>query len=461
MGKQSPNQQDGLIEKLRLDKQELKTQLNDLDARLNREFPDYAELTMPKPITVEQVQQLLKPGEALVAYALSKIGSFAWLVTPESVNFRKIYRDRDTFNLRIQRVLTALNPNDNPNLAKPFPLYDAGFLYLELIGLDAKRLEKVKTLLVVADGPLESLPFSVLLDISMIGSKDDYQKLPWLARKWATVTLPTVSSLRALRTLTKGTRANQPFVGFGDPNFSGTSSSTRGVGGVRLIKEISSQTGGELADPNQLRQVLAPLPETAGELRAIADTFGASHDNVFLQDKATVPTVTALDLSQYRVVDFATHALVAGEVEEYKLGKVEPAIALTPPQIATLENDGLLRASQVAQLKLNADWVVLSACNTAASDGTPGVVGLSGLAKAFFYAGARAMLVSHWPVLSKPAIELTTSMFKTWQQQPELGRAEALRRTQMAMVDNPVQPYFAHPASWAAFVVAGEGGIGR
>ncbi|KOR29271.1 hypothetical protein TI03_02710, partial [Achromatium sp. WMS1] len=88
----------------------------------------------------------------------------------------------------------------------------------------------------------------------------------------------------------------------------------------------------------------------------------------------------------------------------------------------TKDNDGLLRASQIAQLKLNADWVVLSACNTAAADGSTGAPGLSGLAKAFFYAGARALLISHWYVLSEPAVDLTTKMFQQWQQNPNIGR---------------------------------------
>ena len=102
----------------------------------------------------------------------------------------------------------------------------------------------------------------------------------------------------------------------------------------------------------------------------------------------------SLDLSTTKVVGFATHGLIAGDLP--KLG--EPALALTPPKEPTPEDDGLLRASEVTQLKLNADFVVLSACNTAAADGTPGAEGLSGLAKAFFYAGARSLLVSHWPV---------------------------------------------------------------
>ena len=117
---------------------------------------------------------------------------------------------------------------------------------------------------------------------------------------------------------------------------------------------------------------------------------------------------------------------------------------------------GLLTASEVAQLKLNADWFILSLCNKAAADGTSGARGLAGLAKAFFYAGSRALLVSHWPVVSDAAVALTTRMLAA--AKTGLTRAEAHRQAMMAMIDTgPAQN--AHPALWAPFVVVGEGGI--
>jgi CHAT domain-containing protein len=113
-----------------------------------------------------------------------------------------------------------------------------------------------------------------------------------------------------------------------------------------------------------------------------------------------------LGLADYRAVYFATHGLLAGDVK----GLGEPSLALTIPNEPSELDDGLLTASEVAQLKLNADWVVLSACNTAAGD-KPGAEALSGLARAFFYAGARALLVSHWAVDSDAATRLTTTTF--------------------------------------------------
>jgi CHAT domain-containing protein len=134
----------------------------------------------------------------------------------------------------------------------------------------------------------------------------------------------------------------------------------------------------------------------------------------------------------------------------------EPSLALTLPKEPSDLDDGLLTASEVAPLKLNADWVVLSACNTIAGD-KPGAEALSGLARAFFYAGARALLVSHWAVDSNAATRITTTTFDILKNDPKLGRAEALRRAMLAYMNDATDPRNAYPALWAPFVVIGEG----
>jgi CHAT domain-containing protein len=175
-----------------------------------------------------------------------------------------------------------------------------------------------------------------------------------------------------------------------------------------------------------------------------------------LGSAATETTVKALSdqgrLASYRVVHFATHGLLAGETESVGSG-AEPALLLTPPDEATQADDGLLTASEVAHLKLNAQWVVLSACNTAGG-AKAGAQPLSGLARAFFYAGARSLLVSHWYVDSDAAVKLVTGTFARAKLNPSEGRAEAVRRAMLALIDSSGG---AHPATWAPFVVVGEG----
>ena len=131
---------------------------------------------------------------------------------------------------------------------------------------------------------------------------------------------------------------------------------------------------------------------------------------------------------------------------------------MTPPDTATRGDDGLLTASEAAQLKLNADWVILSACNTAAADGSPNSEALSGLTKAFFYAGSRALLVSHWPVVSDAALRLTTGALGELKSNPRIGRSEALRRSMLGLMTDEEFLHYAHPVFWAPFFVVGEGG---
>src|SRR5262249_15149189 len=159
-------------------------------------------------------------------------------------------------------------------------------------------------------------------------------------------------------------------------------------------------------------------------------------------------------LAAYRIVHFATHGALSGEL---KAG-AEPGLILTPPDTATPEDDRYLSASAISGLKLRADWVILSACNTAASGGESAEA-LSGLSRSFFYAGARALLVSHWAVDSDATVALITKTLSTMAADKTVGRSEALRRSMVALIEQG-EPYEAHPAYWAPFVVVGEGAAG-
>ena len=205
-----------------------------------------------------------------------------------------------------------------------------------------------------------------------------------------------------------------------------------------------------------------PLPETADELCTVGRELGVPAPEldkaINLGSRATVTQVKALSqsgaLARARVVHFATHGLLAGETALFAKAKAEPALLLTPPAEASEDDNGLLTASEVAQLNLNADWVVMSACNTAAGS-SDGAEALSGLARAFFYAGARSLLVSHWEVDSEAAVAITTGAVNAMKANPGIGRAEALRSAEAALIAKGGR--FAHPSVWAPFVLVGNG----
>jgi CHAT domain-containing protein len=294
-------------------------------------------------------------------------------------------------------------------------------------------------------------------------------------RDHALTVLPSVSSLKALRQLAKDSHADRALIGFGNPLLDGpdaryakwaSAARAKQFRPKTLTQRIVALTGERrgvvplklrrgLADVNQIR-MLGPLPETADELCSVARDLGVNGDEIRLGARATEAEIKRLseagELAKYRMIHFATHGALAGQVS----GNSEPGLLLTPPDTATETDDGYLSASEIAALKLDADWVILSACNTAAG-GVEGAEALSGLARAFFYAGARALLVSHWAVDSDAAVKLITGTVGRMAADKGVGRAEALRRSMLALIDTG-KVNEAHPSYWAPCVVVGQGG---
>jgi CHAT domain-containing protein len=219
------------------------------------------------------------------------------------------------------------------------------------------------------------------------------------------------------------------------------------------------RNNGGIADVADIRS-WAPLPETADELCDVAHDLGVDpKTHLYLGATAAETKIKQLSadgvLAKYKIVHFATHGAIAGQVSRAS----EPGLLLTRPDKASETDDGYLSASEIAALKLDADWVILSACNTAAG-GAQGAEALSGLARAFFYAGARSLLVSHWEVNSDATVKLITKAIAELKANPKIGRAEALRRSMLSLITTR-KDYEAHPAFWAPFLLVGEGGAAR
>ena len=454
LGAPDGKRNDALIANLHAESARARKSFDETSAQIAREFPAYAELSSPAPLSVAQTQALLKPDEALVSFISMGDKSYVFAVTREGDLWRQIPLGDTAIGDRVSKLRLGLFDPAPDAAPKPFDL-DASFeLYSAIMGPVESVIAGKPKLLVVPTGALTSLPFHVLITRKpdpAVAPNDRYRQAAWLLNDKAITVLPSVASLRALRSFAKASRATKPFIGFGDPLLQ-RSGSVDKRGAARNVQAYQTYYNGTQVDIDRLRTGLPALPDTADELREVAHDLGASDDDVKLGAAATVTTVKAMPLEQYRVIDFATHGLVAGEVS----GLSEPALVLSLPDKPTAEDDGLLTASRIAKLNLDADWAVLSACNTAAGD-RPGAEGLSGLARAFFYAGARSLLVSHWPVESEAAVKLTTGAFAELAKNPQIGRAEALRRSMRARIANPSSVHNADPSSWAPFVLVGEG----
>jgi tetratricopeptide (TPR) repeat protein/CHAT domain-containing protein len=433
------------------------------------EFPGYAALSNPQPLAVKEIQALLSDGEALLAYATGDKESYVFAVTRASAAWKPIALGTGALSSRVvafRRGLDVEALRQSAEGGKPV-LFDLGLandLYSALIGPLDEVVKDARHVLIVPSGPLTSLPFHLLVTekpttaIPQLKDIGAYRDAAWLIKRQAVSVLPALASLKALREVSGRDPGARPLVGFGDPVFDPVerakalaerrTARTR-VAAARGYGEFWQGAG---IDRAKLAQSLPSLLDTADELKAVAGKLGTAAGDIHLGSDASETVVKRTVLTDYRVVYFATHGLVAGDIA----GLAEPSLALTIPKQPTELDDGLLTASEVAQLKLNADWVVLSACNTAAAD-KPGAEALSGLARAFFYAGARALLVSHWSVDSDAATRLTTSTFAIMKADPKLGRAAALRNAMLTYMNDRGSPLNAYPAFWAPFSIIGEG----
>jgi len=515
----------------------ISARLNDIDAQLRRDHPAYAELIEPKPVSLAESQALLSDDEAVVFLLPGTGETFLFAAAKTGAQWAKSSLSAQAVSKTVSELRQQLEPNKWQDIYEPYDRARAHSLYGALWAPIAKTTEGKKHVFVVPTGSLTSFPLATLVtEPPKGGTEGDADPIalrdtPWLIKRHALLTLPSISSLKMLRRFANKASGTEPFAGFGDPVFGAGEAALKnplgpvlpsaapqvpstiplrtpiiaegpaatgpafqtmptpisslrsilpmnanlrvirlnadrptqlsaGAGAIVLAaapslprsadRSVASVFRGTEPDLNKL-SLLAPLPATASEIRALAKTLGASEKNdVFLRERATEAQIKTLDMSRKRVVAFATHGLMAGD-----LGLGEPGLVFTLPTKPSDRDNGYLSASEAARLNLRADWVILSACNTAAGD-TPGARGLSGLARAFFLAGAKSLLVSHWTVWDDVAERLTTTAVRRFQTNPADGRGEALRQSMLAVMNDTSSPRFAHPAAWAPFVLVGD-----
>ena len=451
-----PAKRDAAYEQKMRDRlQAIAAERSQLQATLNQRFPDFSALSKPQPVSVKDTAILLADDEALIVIDVDKT-SYVWVITRDKSIWKKLDVTSDDLDKMVKQLRAPLDAalaelEKNGSITSPFDTNAAYAAYKSTFGAVEDVISSKKRLSIVVTGALTSIPPQILVTSDPTGK--DYRSVDWLMRKYAVTIFPSVASIKILRSKTAGSQAPQPMIGYGNPAFQ--KGGIGGERGVALNRSITSYYRGITVDTEALSRALPALPETADELRAVAKSVKASDGDIRLGAAASEGLVKQAKLDDYRIVYFATHALVAGQTELFVKANAEPAIALSIPAKATDFDDGLLTASEVAQLKLNADWVVLSACNTVAGE-TPGAEALSGLARAFFYAGARSMLVSHSSVLSNTTVRLMTGTFDEIAKDPTLSNAEALRRSRLALMNDPKHPEWSHPIYWAPFVVVGE-----
>ncbi len=411
-----------------------------LAGAIARDFPAYASTRLPELPGLGAIQQKLGPDDGLLIALPSKDRVTTMFVTAARVQFGETKPGYGKVPLWASRLRSSLDQALEGDPAAGFDGESAHALYAAMVpGALERDVAATKRLLVLGGGALQSVPLAALLTrkpsaATLSGS--GLRRAPWLIRRQA-IAVPV--SLTLLGSERGAAPRSLRFAGIGAPLLS--------AGHPLQLATRGTFDGDQLSVQNLMN--LPRLPDALGELETMRDALGGDRALMLTGADALKSRIVAGNLGEYGVIAFATHGLVGGEMR----GLGEPALVLSPPDDVRDAESMLLTASDIAGLRLNADWVVLSACNTAAGeDGAAPTY--SGLARAFVYAGVRSLLLSQWALRDDVAARLTVDAVKG--ARAGLGHAEALRQAQLHLIADRSIPGGAHPAAWAPFVLLGE-----
>jgi CHAT domain-containing protein len=394
---------------------------------LGRRFPDVIALLNPKPPTVADMQRVLQTDEAVIMVVSGRRGGWTFAVHKDLIEVQEVVLERSEISDQVKTLRAAFNPVGGQ--LRGFDLAASHNLYKDLLGDLTETMTPGRRLIFITTGALSAFPPALFVTKPERGS--DYTRASWLIREHPVLAVPSASSLIAFRN-TQRVAAPKMLLAVGDPVLTGPKGA-----GTSQVADACDPDGNV---PPEMISALEPLPDTADEVRAVSAALGGNPADLLLRQQATSANFKNRDLSSYRVLYFATHGILPGELK----CRTKPGLIFTPSG----GDSGLLDTSEISDLKLNADLVVMSACNTAGASELGGEA-LSGLAEAFIFAGARALIASHWQVPSSETALLMRNMFATGLPN---DLAVALSKAQLAIASNPAS---SHPFYWAAFTLIG------
>ncbi len=416
------------------------TNLQQADLAVQAAAPNFGQLVQ-QVVPARAVLNLLHPHEAFLGITLTS--DHAWLFLLQNQRLQVARSDVGTPGMT--KLVNAVRASIEPTQAglPPFAMQDASAIYQATIAPFAASLTHTSSLVVAPSGPLLSLPFALLP--TGPAKPDDLADAPWLVRTKTLAYVPAAANFVSLRKIAGDSRATKPWFGFGDFH------------AVSLAQAKATFDGPSCGESASLFAGLPKLPFAKLELAAAAGIFGAGPQDELTGAAFTVPAVEAADLKDFRILHFATHALLPSDLPCAS----EPAIVTSAPAGAKSANRAMLTSSDVTNLHLDADLILLSACNTGGSDGRAGGEALTGLARSFFYAGARGLMVTQWSVNDQVSAYLVASTLQDLKSGEDGGSASSLRAAQLALINGAghgMPANLANPFFWAAFVVIGDGG---
>lgn len=430
---------------------------------LRQTAPSLYNVLGPDALTVVQLQARLDPGVMLASLSILRDKTHVLLLTRDGIHQRLLPVSRDEARDLVTRIRdTVVLATDTGTPMLDFDFDAAYSLHERLFGWAADQMRGVRHLSVVSDGALASIPFGLLIQRSPTPDQAaGNASVAWLIRSMAVSHMPSLASWNAVSGRPWGGKGTT-FVAWADPAFARSQSPAASAGERAVRKSLRGTNRSSVAEatrlPSNLGALLPRLADTRQEAEAIALTLGASpREDVIVDDQATRSSVLTMSrsgaLKRKAVLMFATHGLVPAQIP----GLMQPALALAQEPGETLPS--LLNLEDVVSLELDADWVLLSACNTSSADRVGGDP-LSGLARGFFFAGASSILVTHWEVESRSAAAITTKTIERWMRHRHLNRAQALQQVSIDMIEARHTPSrWSHPAYWAPYALVGSSGL--
>jgi CHAT domain-containing protein len=439
----APTEPDAVTQAADLDKKikAARDAQSDADGAVQSAAPNYQQL-IQQPVKSEDVFAALRPDEAFIAITMAK--SEGWVFALHDHRMTVAHLDGGT--ARVAGLVKTLRASIEFRPDGSVPQFDVAVarqLYDLTLGGIASSLDGVTYLTIAPTGPLLSIPFETLLT----GPADsaDLSSAPFLVRKFVITDVPAASNFVKLRQAA-ASAAPRPWIGFGD------------FRPVTEAQAVSTYPGAQCHDSALGLAGLPLLEGTRRELDIASRIYGASPGDERTGQAFTVDEIYRLNaantLKQYRIVHFAAHGLLPSEISCQQ----EPLIVTSAPAGAVNADGALLTTSKIEGLAFDADVVILSACNSAGPGGSAAGESLAGLARAFFYAGARALLVTHWDVDDAKATYLMAQTLNTLKKRPDNGLAAALRTAQLTYLGRTDIPAASkQPVFWAPFAIVGEG----
>ncbi len=414
---------------------------------VRQQAPAIAELATPHPLALRDFQRRLRPGEAIVATLVTPLDLYVWAVTPDkAVMTRQRVTERE-LRAKIQRLRAGLTPGSGGALP-PFDAAAAHELYRLVFEPVAKTLQGVTEVSWYGHGPLGAVPPAVLVSAPptkpLLRTPAEFKQTAFLVDRYAFAALADLSLFAWHRDKSQPPRSQQRFLGVGAPLL--TSAEVAGGPRSRSYELAGGLDGKALS-------ALPKLAEAIDEMRGLAGIVGEANATLWLGPDADEQRFVGDALRGYGLIALATHGFLPGEVRDVP----EPSLMLALAPDRQDRFDGLLTSREIALLQLDAPLVILSACNTASADGRPRGETFTGLTQAFFNAGARSLMVSHWPVMSGAAVQLSVSTIER-SQTPNATLSKSLQQAmQAARKAGAASAIEAHPSFWGPFVIVGDG----